>query len=113
MNDEDKLIQNLQSKLKQTQTTLDTRTLGQLRAARRTAIESLNNKPAQWWQLTITRYAISGTFALALVIGILFPKFYQQNEQYDLDIIAINEDIELLEDLDFYLWIADTVENES
>jgi len=113
MSDEDKLIQNLQSKLKQSQTRLDARTLGQLRAARRSAIESLNNKSTQWWRLPITRYAISATFALALLMGILLPTFYQQNELYDLDIIAMNEDIELLEDLDFYLWIADTVENES
>jgi hypothetical protein len=113
MNDDDNLIQNLQKRVKESQTDLDAGTLGQLRAARLTAIESLSNKPHIWWQLPVTRYVVSSSIAIALTISFIYPTFNTPNEEYDMDIVAISEDIELLENLDFYIWIIDTVENES
>jgi len=113
MNDDDNLIQNLQDKVKASQKELDAETLGQLRAARRTALESFNASSKSWWQLPVTQFAVAATFVVALTVGILLPLSNTQDEIYDVDLIALSEDIEMLEDLDFYLWVSEAVENES
>ncbi len=113
MSDEDKLIQNLCDKVKQSQIPLNAKTLGELRAARRVAVDSLNSKPRHWWQLPISRYSFVTSFVFVLVIAIVYPMFTDNSPDYDIDVVAITEDLELLQDLDFYLWIADSVENES
>ncbi|VAW91593.1 hypothetical protein MNBD_GAMMA22-2768 [hydrothermal vent metagenome] len=113
MSDDEKLIQNLQNKVKLSQSTLDSKTLEQLSAARRTAIESLNTNSSRWWQLSITHYSLATSFALVLSLTIFFSVYTGDSLEYDLDVVAITEDLELLEDLDFYLWIVDSVENES
>ncbi len=113
MSDEDKLIQNLHNKVKQSQTPLNAKTLGELRTARCAAVDSLNAKPSSWWQLPSSRYSLATSFALVLGIVIFYPMFIDNSPDYDLDVVAITEDLELLQELDFYLWIADSVENES
>jgi len=113
MNEEDKLIQNLQRKVTESRTNLDARTLGQLRAARLTAIESLSKATYRWWQLPVIRYVLPSAMAIALTVSIILPQLAGQTDDSDVELVAISDDIELLEDLDFYLWIIDSVENES
>jgi len=115
MIEDEKRIQHLHKKIKDAQLPLDARTQGQLRAARRTAIESLNKPPGFLTKITSVKYALSSIVTLAVVIAIIMPIYnYNLNAPstvYDYDAVAITEDIELLEELDFYLWIADNIEN--
>ncbi len=123
MNDDDKLIQNLQNKVKKSQSTLDATTLGQLRAARRTALESVKNKPnlgallkSKLFRGPFTKnYVLSSVVLIILTVGFTFTivTVDEPTEHYDIDIVAISEEFELLEELDFYLWIANSVEHES
>ncbi len=123
MSDDDKLIHNLQNNVKKSQSDLDANTLGQLRAARRNALDSLKHKSTLWsllksnlfFERITNHYIVSSVFVVVLTVGFTFTIFTLDDsaEQYDMDIVAISEELELLEDLDFYLWVADTVENES
>lgn len=89
---------------------LDELTQARLNAARLRALEQLPKRPP-WYR----QFAAAG-LAAALLLSLLLATSLQQQSTAPLmvdsglealEIVAAGEDLEMLEDLDFYLWIDD------
>ncbi len=105
--------------------TLDARTLSHLNQARHTAIEAAHKQ-----RVVMPRWLIpAGSMAalmLSAVVTFQYLKVYSHSDSRDtgtqtvtamedMEIIASNEELDLLQDVDFYEWLdtADAAESES
>jgi hypothetical protein len=101
---EDRLVERIRQQLDREAGQLDELTVARLRAARLRALETAGRPHRRW-------LALLGTAAVAaIVVAVLY---WQQPVTLpgaidDLDIVATGDDMELLEDLDFYDWLDKT-----
>ena len=112
-NSEDKLVSQVRRTLDLRAEELDAVTLARLRAMRRQAVAELGarverrERRASWW-------VPAATFATAAVAAVVFSlwngvrDFAPGAELSELEILADAEALEMLEDLEFYEWLAAT-----
>ncbi len=100
-------VSRLKQSLDQRLDKLDDETTTQLYAARQKALRSLPQSRPRW-------LAVGGWSAAAvslLLVMVLWNTDGQSPDSpgfiEDLELLSTNEDIEFIEDLDFYLWLDD------
>lgn len=102
--DDETLAQRLGEVLRESEHELDALTLARLRAARLRALQSA--QPRRRWLLATT--GLLGTAAaLLLALGAWWLQLPAQTPAAleDLPLLSAAEELELLDDLDFYLWL--------
>ncbi len=86
---------------------LDEETLARLHAARRSALDALDTRRHGW--MTVGGWAAAAASLLLVVSlwdgGERMPESPDVFE--DLELLSTKEDMEFIEDLDFYLWLED------
>lgn len=86
---------------------LDEETIGRLRAARRKALRGLSPRRPRW--------IVMGGWAAAAASFLLVVALWNTSNRVleapgifeDLELLSTREDMEFIEDLDFYLWLDD------
>lgn len=106
--DDQEFVKRVVNSLDADSENLDGFTQARLKAARRRAVSSLTER----------RWTASGSWsmgAVALSVGLVFAVWLWQQEQAPSvdaltgleELAALDEGIELYEDLDFYLWLSE------
>ena len=98
---------------------LDASTRSRLTRARHAALEQAQRRPrAIWWMPALTSAAV------ATLVALLVPRFESQQQPFnaslaavdevnlaaadDLTLLMNDENLELLEEMEFYAWLAET-----
>ncbi len=102
--EENRLTDQIRQRLDQQADALDELTVARLRAARLRALGQAKRPHHRWWPL------LGSALAAALVVAILV---WQQPVELpgaldDLDIVASGDDLDMIEDLEFYDWLDET-----
>ena len=84
---------------------LDAATLSALNRRRHAALEAARGRRAQWlrWAPAI---GVTAAVVAAVMLAMLRPGGVETVPASDMDILLGEESIEMLEDLEFYAWIA-------
>jgi hypothetical protein len=99
--------------------TLDGRTLSRLNQARQTALENMARAPARQlvmgWK-PFAGMAVAGAIALLVFRGSEVPSTPEPGQLIDasdqtaaIELILSGESFEMLDDLDFYIWLGDAI----
>ena len=107
---DDKFINHIQQTLDDDIDKLDASTLSRLNQARHKALESKHKNP--FWQI-IPAGALA-TVTVVILAGYLWSTQTQPSDQIvvnkaynDLEILSSSTELDLLEDMDFVLWLVD------
>lgn len=106
MNDDD-FLKQINKALDQQTDELDAESLSRLNQARQTAIQQTGRQPFRLNWLPTTG------LAAAVIMGMLFMfkaedmNVIQQGDVDEIELIASSDQLELFEQLDFYLWLLD------
>lgn len=119
MDDEAKLVERIREQLDADVDDLDGATLSRLAEARRQAVAAAGKPRRRWWmprpggQGAADWLVPAGAFAsvvatvVALTIMVAEPGNGLAKEVDDLEMLTAGEEIELYENLEFYLWLQD------
>lgn len=91
---------------------LDADTLRELQGIRHSAIAKLQRKSAWATWLPASGAALAAVLVVTVVWWPQQPEVARDIQIADLDILAVDTDLELLEELDFYLWLEE-IRNDS
>jgi len=117
--DEAKLIERIREQLDAGVDKLDGATLSRLAKARRQAVAAASESRRRWWPPWPGEHSTgdwlvpAGAFAsvvataVALTIMVAEPGNGLAKEIDDLEMLTAGEEIELYENLEFYLWLQD------
>ena len=100
---DDRLIEDIRAALDADLDHVEPQTAVRLRAARMRALERAE-RPARDW----TRFAPAGAFASACIVALVFMTARPDTPPIgmpEFEMLASGEDLELIEDLDFYEWL--------
>jgi len=95
------LVGNIRQQLERHADALDEITLARLAAARKTALAQPERSPGRWVPLAGLAAAAAVLLALLLVQQVRSP-------DAGWEVLMAQDDIELIEDLDFYAWLEAT-----
>lgn len=93
---------------------LDAATLSRLNRARQAALDAgLRPRRRPWWHWSLVAMASSAAVVLALALTLRTPEIaapvapvaLEQPEVDDLELLVAGEDLELIENLEFYAWL--------
>lgn len=108
--DNDRLLEHIRQQLDASTEQLDAATLSRLTRIRRQAVAAAD-RPKRAWQmpaLALGSAAAVGAITLALMTSSI-PT--QQSSLEDLNLLSSNEAFELIDDVEFYQWLADEMPN--
>ncbi len=110
---EREFLDNIRSTLDRSAADLDPRTLARLREGRRHALaQGSRQRPGLWHWLRLPAAAFAVSMALmAVFLYLREPAVQPYNGIEDLDIITSNENLDMLIDLEFYVWLAEEEEH--
>lgn len=93
----------------------DAATLSRLNRARQAALDAgLRPQRRPWWHWSLVAVATSAAVVLAVALTLRTPEIsappvapvaLEQSEVDDLELLAAGEDLELIENLEFYAWL--------
>lgn len=93
----------------------DAATLSRLNRARQAALDAgLRAQKRPWWHWSLVAVASSAAAVLAVALTLRTPETdappvapvaMEQSEVDDLELLAAGEDLELIENLEFYAWL--------
>ena len=93
----------------------DAATLSRLNRARQAALDAgLRRQRRPWWHWSLVAVATSAAVVLAMALTLrtpdtgappVAPVALEQSEVDDLELLAAGEDLELIENLEFYAWL--------
>lgn len=93
----------------------DAATLSRLNRARQAALDAgLRPRRRPWWHWSLVAVATSAAVVLAVALTLRTPEAgkppvapvaLEQSEVDDLELLAAGEDLELIENLEFYAWL--------
>lgn len=92
---------------------LDAGTRSQLNRIRKNALETGLRRPRRGWQGGGMRWLAGAAVTAALAAVIYFNTgstpvdIYSQTSDEDFDIIALEETLEFIDDIEFYAWLAE------
>jgi negative regulator of sigma E activity len=85
---------------------LDARVRSRLRQARHAALAQVQPRPAFWVRQWVPAAGLAAAAVLAVLVWPQAPSVQPQDEALsDLEIVLAEENLDLLEDLDFYEWV--------
>ncbi|WP_285765148.1 hypothetical protein [Biformimicrobium ophioploci] len=101
-----------QEVLRQMDESLDAATLSRLQRARSAAIGSLDSGADRKLPRDVVRWSLLGaSMATVLAVVLLLPGPGEQlpgnGDLFGDDVWLVTEDIQMIEDVDFYLWLAE------
>lgn len=104
---EKQFVSRLKDRLDQRLEALDGETVAQLHAARQKALQSMPRSRPRWiamggWAAAAASVLLVMTLWNTDIRSVDEPGFIE-----DLELLSTKEDIEFIEDLDFYLWLED------
>jgi len=118
--DNDRLLEHIRQQLDASTEQLDAATLSRLTRIRRQAVAAAD-RPKRAWQmpaLALGSAAAVGAITLALMaVGAITLALMtssiptQQSSLEDLNLLSSNEAFELIDDVEFYQWLADEMPN--
>jgi hypothetical protein len=110
---EHQLIQNAKASLDQAVDDLDAITVAKIAARRKAVLDAHLENKVRWrksaWLLPLSGLGVAAAASLlALALWLGMPSDYdkpQDSEFQDLQMLSSSEDLEFLEELDFYQWL--------
>jgi len=88
---------------------LDGRTRSRLNQARQRAVEAAQRRPQKWVRTLIPATGIAAAAVLTLMLQVNPASKVQQNGTVvaleDLDIVSDADNLDMMQDLDFYAWM--------
>lgn len=103
---EERIVDAAQQSWRLGERELDADTLRALRGIRHRAIEKLHKPASRSAWLPVSGAALAAALVAAVVMWPQQADVALDMQIADLDILAVDTDLELLEELDFYLWLA-------
>ena len=109
---DDELLARVREQLDQSVASLDGETRSRLTAARHRAIEGNRSGYRRWLQAG--GFALASLLLIALTVPLILPSegpleipvaLFESSQ--DLELVSTVEDLELLEELDFYYWLEE------
>ena len=107
-------LQAVREKLDAETAGYDSATLSRLNRARQAALDAgLRPRRRPWWHWSLVAAASSAAVVLALALTLRTPEIaapvapvaLEQPEVDDLELLVAGEDLELIENLEFYAWL--------
>ncbi len=107
-------LETIRSALDESAKVLDARTLSRLGTARNMALAYLErHKGGRRLRFRLAGFAAASAAVLAAVIFFSGPSGIRFNDNLeDVEILASGEQLEFLDELDFYAWLADKQDSE-
>jgi hypothetical protein len=104
---EERIVDAAQQHWQQDEQELDADTLRALRGIRHSAIEKLQRQSSWSIWLPVSGAALAAALVATVVMWPQQADIAPDMQIADLDILAFETDLELLEELDFYLWLEE------
>lgn len=113
--DEPRWLETVREQLDTDAAGYDAATLSRLNRARQAALDAgLRPQRRPWWHWSLVAVATSAAVVLAVALTLRTPETgrpqvapvaLEQSEVDDLELLAAGEDLELIENLEFYAWL--------
>lgn len=105
--DNDCLSENLKQSFDESVEKLPAETLSKINVIRNKSLDKNNRQKSQWLPLIV-----SSSFVAVCLVSILYFNYQAPLSDLDfstddLELLSSSENLELLEDLDFYLWLEE------
>ena len=104
---EDKLKSNIKQALDDSTDALDASTLSKIRLVRARAVEKVGNKSFNWFGVLSGALATACVMVFAIMILLKSPTPVQSVPVDDIEMISSSDNLEMFEDLEFYLWLEE------
>ena len=107
MIENDKLENNTRQVLDESVDHLDAETLSRIRQVRARTVEKAEQKTVHWFGVVSGAVATACVMVLAVTIFLNNEPAVQPLPAEDIDLVSSLDELELVEDLEFYQWLAE------
>ena len=103
--DDEAFVRQVKTMLDDGNAQLDARVRSRLRQARRSALSQAEPRPALWLKQWVPAAGLAAAAVLAVLLWPQAAPVQRDDMPNDLEIVLAEENLDLLENLDFYEWV--------